>query len=207
MSPFRIVGLDFDNTIVDYESVFRAAAAECLGVDPVTAGAGKTAIRAYLRAQRGGEAEWQRLQAIVYAERAYAAQPALGAIEAIRQLLAVGCDVRIISHKTLHAAADAAKHDLHRIGYEWLQRTGLAGPGALLPPGAVYFEPTREAKIARIVEFGCTHFVDDLIEVLTHVDFPRNTSRLLYSPIGADVPAGLRLCRTWAEVAASIHAG
>ncbi len=207
MPPLRIVGLDFDNTIVDYEAVFRAAAIECLGVDPATAVAGKTAIRTYLRSQQGGEAAWQRLQAIVYAERAAAAQPASGAIETIGQLVADGCKVRIISHKTRYAAADPAKHDLHRIGYEWLQLHGLAGSDALLPADAVYFEPTREAKIARIAEFRCTHFVDDLIEVLTHGDFPRATARLLYSPAGTEVPAGLRLCQTWAEAGAVIHAG
>ena len=60
----RSVGLDFDNTLVDYTEVFRAEAASFgLAAGPLD----KTEIRDRLRTRGpGGEIEWQKVQARVY---------------------------------------------------------------------------------------------------------------------------------------------
>ena len=44
----------------------------------------------------------------------------------------------------------------------------------------VFFEVTREKKITRIIETGCTHFVDDLPEVLEMI--PDGVKKILFSP-------------------------
>ena len=60
-----LIGLDFDNTLVDYTDLFRSEAA-ALGL--AAAGLDKTRIRDALRARGpAGEIEWQHLQARVTA--------------------------------------------------------------------------------------------------------------------------------------------
>ena len=39
---------------------------------------------------------------------------------------------------------------------------------------------TVEEKVARIKQLNCSHFIDDLLKVLSHSCFPRNTLRILY---------------------------
>jgi hypothetical protein len=46
----------------------------------------------------------------------------------------------------------------------------------------VYFESTRDKKIAKISELGLDYFVDDLPEVLEDPKFPLSVKRILYNP-------------------------
>jgi len=48
----------------------------------------------------------------------------------------------------------------------------------------VFFETTKEAKLARICACACTHFIDDLPEFLTLADFPPGVERILFDPVG-----------------------
>jgi len=61
----------------------------------------------------------------------------------------------------------------------------LEANGFLSQPGfgasQVFFEPTREEKLARIAAQGCNVFIDDLPEVLLHPDFPAACERFLFS--------------------------
>ena len=45
-------------------------------------------------------------------------------------------------------------------------------------PESVFFETTRDDKIARITQLGCAVFIDDLEEVLLDPAFPRQCRRL-----------------------------
>ena len=46
----------------------------------------------------------------------------------------------------------------------------------------VFFEETRDEKIARIIALQCSHFVDDLPEVFDHPGFPSATVQMLFDP-------------------------
>ena len=45
-----------------------------------------------------------------------------------------------------------------------------------------YFELTKQAKLQRIATLGCTHYIDDLPEILSEPEFPSNVVRLLFDP-------------------------
>jgi hypothetical protein len=54
----------------------------------------------------------------------------------------------------------------------------------LVPPGRVYFELTKEAKLARLAEEACDVFVDDLPEILLAPGFPDRVRPILFDPEG-----------------------
>ncbi len=181
-APALHLGLDLDNTLVDYRRVFRATAREW-GLIPAAADADKTAIRERLRRRPGGEALWRRLQAEVYAGRLQQARLMPGAAAFLRRCRERGVRLSIVSHKTRWAAADPRRRDLRVLALAWLERRGLLDPGRYgLDRTRVHFTDTRAEKLRRIAELGCTDFVDDLPEVLADPAFPPGVRPHLLRP-------------------------
>jgi hypothetical protein len=194
--PLRI-GIDFDNTIVNYDTAF-AHAAHRLGLAIGTA-AGKPAVRAAVRALPDGELLWQRLQADVYGAGIVTAPPFAGFGEFLERCRRRGAPVWIVSHKTVFAAADPGGVDLRVAARDWLHGRGfLAQPG---PVSGVFFEPTRAHKVARIAALACTHFIDDLAAVFAERDFPARTRGVLFGPQDGESPVELAACGDWPSVA------
>jgi hypothetical protein len=65
----------------------------------------------------------------------------------------------------------------------------------------VFFEETKEGKLARIAAVGCTTFVDDLPELLGDPRFPAGVRRILFDPARLhEPPAGVETAGSWADV-------
>jgi hypothetical protein len=168
------IGIDFDNTIVDYRPVFLGAARALGLVDASFVAGDKTELRDRLRALPGGEERWQQLQAHVYGV-AIETAPAYAGIERfIAEARRRGAALAIVSHKTQFAAAAPGGADLQVAARRWLAARGLAG-AAGIAEDAVFFEHTRSAKLERVRSLGLTHFIDDLDEVLADPAFPPET--------------------------------
>ena len=181
------IGIDFDNTIAQYDDIFHATAHErgLLESDP---GKNKTSVRDYLR-KTGREKDWILLQGYVYGACMERITPFPGAQEFVRRARATGHEVRIVSHKTRHANM-GPKYDLHESARLFLAKNGFVGEGGQgIDANDAYFEVTREAKLARIVSEGCDVFIDDLPELLTSHDFPPSVRRYLFDPNGVHAPS------------------
>jgi hypothetical protein len=186
----KSIGIDFDNTLVDYGPVFRAHASE-LGFEG--AGLGKTEIRDRLRARgEAGEIAWQRLQARVYGKGLGEAAIMDGAAEFLAACRLAGVAVTVVSHKSRYAAQDPGGINLRLAARAWLDRhcAGIA-------VGDAYFEDDRACKLTRIGHLGCTHFIDDLLEVLTEETFPPGVTRLWLTEDGAICPSGVAAAGSW----------
>ena len=179
ISPRRI-GIDLDNTIIDYEAVIRQEVGASGLVAPIPEG-DKRALRDALRAIPDGESHWIRMQARIYGPGLAGAVPFAGAPEFVRRARAAGIELVIVSHKTVFADADPAQYDLREAARRWLRAHGFIGCGAI-EPAHVFFESTREEKIARIAGLGVSAFVDDLVEVFAEPEFPPGVERWLFSP-------------------------
>jgi hypothetical protein len=185
-----VVGVDFDNTIVNYDRVFHACAVERGLVEP-SVGPGKQAIRDHLRAA-GREDDWTELQGYVYGPGMEHAEPFEGVLAFFEAARERGWTTYVISHRTLHPYR-GPRYDLHESARAWLDARGI-GHGLAAD---MYFETTREGKMDRIAERACTHFIDDLPEFLGDPEFPRGVERLLFAPHGGD--SSLRAFSTWSE--------
>jgi len=190
------IGVDFENTIVCYDGAFHAAALE-EGLIPPSVALNKNAVRDHLR-RNGQEEEWIHLQGLVYGKRMELASPFGGAFDVLRTLVAKGFEVAIISHKTLHPYRGPA-YDLHLAAREWLDQKGFFSQVGLARE-AVFFELTKAEKITRIATQRCTHFIDDLPEILADQQFPATTKPLLFDPAGSFPDAGFPVIRDWAQL-------
>jgi hypothetical protein len=195
------IGLDLDGTIVIYDEVFHRHAVEQFGL-PRDSAVDKTAVRAWMRRNDPGEAGWIELQRIVYGLRISEAKVAPGLPGFLRVCHNEGVGVSIISHKSRYSVAKPPV-DLHAAALGWLDGQGFFDANGLgIERDRVFFEPTREAKIRRIVSERCALYVDDLEEVFAEPGFPRSVERWLYSSGPQASSSGdLRMFSDWDELA------
>jgi hypothetical protein len=192
------IGIDFDNTIACYRTAFhRAAAARRLvPAEPVLS---KNQVRDHLR-RLGREDDWTELQGHVYGPGLADVEVFPGLVSCLKRLLASGATVFIISHKTRTPYRGPA-FDLHAAARAWLEHQGFLALGGIgLPRENVFFELTLRDKLRRIATQGCTHFVDDLVELLSEPEFPDGTERILFDPEEAHVGGPFRRVGSWAEL-------
>lgn len=195
------IGLDFDNTLVAYDEVFLAAARQRGLVGTGFAGR-KKAVRDLIRLLPDGELSWRRLQSYVYSRGITDATMYDGADAFLRLCRRENIPVVIVSHKTEYGHFDPDRVNLRDAARAWMAAHGFfCESGFAIRPEDVYFETTREDKLARIAMLGCTHFVDDLQEVLTDPKFPPGVERILFTKEELPVnPAGCNVCPTWCHV-------
>ena len=197
------IGIDFDNTIACYDGVFHAVAVE-RGLIPNTVPTDKTAVRDHLRAQ-GRDAAFTELQGYVYGPGMQTVALYSGAAEALQGFVAAGHTLSLISHKTRTPFVGPA-YDLHEWAWTFLRMQHLVeAPGAPFEVGDIFFEVTKEDKVARIAALKCDLFVDDLPEILALSGFPATTRGILFDPEG-NYPNGcwngnhFERCVDWASV-------
>jgi hypothetical protein len=175
-----LIGVDFDNTIVSYDALFHRLALE-QGLIPAEVPASKEQVRNYLR-RCGQEEAWTELQGYVYGARLCDAAAFPGAIEFFRKCREQDVPVCIVSHKTRHPFRGPA-YDLHQAALDWLVQNAFFNPTDIgLPRDAVHLETTLAGKLQRIADLGCTHFIDDLPELLSEAAFPDEAQPWLFDP-------------------------
>ncbi len=167
------IGIDFDNTIADYDHLFVEEGVRA-GWYPSAIAGTKQSVRNHVRAAHtDGEENWQILQARVYAHRMSDARVMDGFGDFLTGCADHDIDVSIVSHKTRYARRDDTRTDLREAALSWLAQQGFLDRGRFgLTRDRIYFEATRTEKIARIAKISCSDFIDDLIEVLTEPAFP-----------------------------------
>lgn len=196
----RSIGLDFDNTLVDYTDVFRA---EAVAFDLAATHLDKTAIRDRLRAQGPeGEIAWQKVQARVYGPGLANAPMMAGSAEFLTRCVEEGIPLAVVSHKGRFAAQDPGGTDLRETARQWLMRHCPA-----IPANRIFFEDERAAKLRRIGTLGLTHFVDDLPEVLEDPDFPRGVARLWLVAGSQPRSTGILAAGPWPVLARAVFGG
>jgi hypothetical protein len=195
------IGIDFDNTIITYDEVFLATARQRGLVDKAFRGR-KQAIRDTIRLLPDGEIAWQRLQGEVYGNGVGRAAMFVGVDKFLQRCRAEGVPVVIVSHKTNYGHYDPDRVNLRQAALEWMEAHGFFREhGYAIPIENIYFEGTRQEKLARIATLACTHFIDDLEEVLTDPAFPPDVERILF---GEGETASTRspylVCPTWRHI-------
>lgn len=195
----RLIGVDFDNTIVSYDQLFHREAVECGLIDPQL-----PRLKSRVRQQvweRHGDPAWQRLQGQVYGPRMTGADPIAGALDFFRLCRSLDIPACIVSHKTEFGHFDQTRTPLRDVALQWLEQQGFFRfESTGLSPERVWFEGSREEKIARINALGCSHFIDDLPEVLLDPGLVPGVERIWLC--GSEpFCEGLLCCRDWSAIA------
>ena len=193
------VGLDFDNTLIDYDAVFTAEAAR----HGLTA-TGKDRVKAAAIAA-GGERLWMTIQGQAYGRGIAEARLIAGVADFFAGAKSAGMTLFIVSHKTEFGHFDATRTNLRTAARAWMRAAGFFDPAGFgLMEEHVHFEGTLDAKVARIAALDLAFFVDDLAKVLAHPDFPPATRGLWFHAADTPPPAGSERCADWPAIGARI---
>lgn len=195
-----LLGLDFDNTLVQYDNVFYQLATEKNLIDQSIAPT-KTAIRNYLR-QKGLDHQFTSLQAEAYGPRILEANPAPGMLDSLRSLSEQGIPMTLISHKTKTPYAGPA-YPLREHAKEWLEKYGFFEQPFCWDTERIYFAETKEEKIQKIIELKCKIYIDDLPEIIKLL--PSNIHGIHYNPNNSEINTKALRMRHWNELSALIN--
>lgn len=158
------IGLDFDNTLIDYDFLFYKLAIE-LNLIPEDTQKSKVGVREYL-IKIGREKAFTELQGEVYGKKIQFAESSYGVKDALIELKEKGYKFSIVSHKTKFPII-GEKHDLHESALNWLKNNKFLDENVLnIKKEDIYFEPTKEKKVKRINDIKCDFYIDDLEEIL-----------------------------------------
>lgn len=203
MRDSKRIGIDFDNTLIDYDEVFRFLACGRGLVGQPFSGS-KEAVRAAVRGLPDGEAQWQRLQGAVYGRGIAQAVLFEGAAAFLRGARAAGHEILVVSHKTEYGHHDPERINLREAALAWMKQQGFFDDARLgVRIENVRFAPTRAEKIEEIGRLDVTHFIDDLPEVLDDPEFPPGVVKILFTN-GAPHDARLGAFAHWRDIADAV---
>ena len=172
------IGIDFDNTIVQYDLLFYKVSVEQKLI-PRDFPKSKLAIRDYLR-DLDQENAWTELQGYVYGKRMKEAKIFAGVNTFFKIMGNNDHNLFIISHKTRYPFI-GRKYDLHLSAIAWIKLQAFFKKEHIALK-SIFFEETKSKKIQRIKECRCDYFIDDLPEIFLDKNFPLNTNRILFDP-------------------------
>jgi len=175
-----LIGLDFDNTLANYDSVFAIEAKKQDLVSSEWQGSKKD-LKNKLHSIQNGDKLWQKIQGQVYGPSMHMARlfPSVARFLLLCKLHKH--TIFIVSHKTKYGHFDPTKTLLREAALNWMKDQGFFDEGKFkLSKENVFFETTREEKVKRITSLNLDVFVDDLEEVFAEVNFP-DIKKILFS--------------------------
>ena len=195
------IGLDFDNTIANYDQAFPEVA-RILGYETnnLNATLNKRDLKLKLLKQPDGDTAWQKVQGLVYGKFIDLASLYPGVYEFVLRAFASGHEIFIVSHKTELGHFDESRTPLRQAATTWLINQKLVGDSdSKIKLQNIYYAETRDEKINKIVELQLDVFIDDLDEVLSDRSFPKRTRKILFGS-GATTSQEILAMQSWREV-------
>ena len=195
------IGLDFDNTIANYDQAFPEVA-RILGYETnnLNATLNKRELKLELLKQSDVDTAWQKVQGLVYGKYIDLASLYPGVCEFVLRALASGHEIFIVSHKTELGHFDESRTPLRQAATTWLINQNLVGDSdSKINSQNIFYAETRDEKIDKIIELQLDVFIDDLDEVLSDKSFPRSTKKILFGSADTTSPEILAM-QSWREV-------
>lgn len=173
------IGIDIDNTIICYNRVF-AHVAMSQGFS-VQSDASKNEVKKWFH-ERDMQQAFTLLQGQVYGKFIYLATLFEGVLAFIDVATRAGCHLFLVSHKTRYPLV-GEKCDLHKSARRFLIDNKVISKynNVGVHSNNVFFEGTLARKINRIAALNLDFFIDDLLQVFQHSNFPKKTNFMHFS--------------------------
>ena len=190
------LGIDFDNTITNYDGVFSkvAVSENMISKDTSHAFNTKVDVKNYL-ININEEEKWTELQGLVYGKYIKFAKPQKNLIQTIKLLTEADIFLCIVSHRTKFPFI-GEKTNLHDAARQWLNENLFQ----LISDTNIYFEETIENKVKRANSLNLDFFVDDLPKILLNEKLSQNITKILYKPEKSIKNRNLIEAQDWSEV-------
>jgi len=194
------IGIDLDNTIIDYTEAFLYGARQLKYIPEKWLGQ-KIELKNFVQSHSDGELKWQKLQGKVYGQWIHHAKLYSGVFRFLWRCRQRDWETIVVSHKTEFGHFDRDKISLRDSAKEFLNSGQIwdsDGEGLL---NELRFESTREQKIQTIAELQCDVFIDDLPEVLENNVYPLESRRILFDPVNQYKTTALERVLSWDDAA------
>jgi thiamine kinase-like enzyme len=199
------IGIDFDNTIAHYDTLFREVAIKEGIIDGNWDDKGKTELRDHLRRQPNGEKSWMKLQGLVYGKYMLGAKMMSGVANFFLSCNVRGHKIFIVSHKTEYGHFDPEKISLRREAIKWMKAKYFFDAQYFgINKENVFFADTREEKVKKIELLNCDWFIDDLPEVFEETKFPSYTKKILFGSYEPEHFHKTTILNSWRKISEKI---
>lgn len=196
------IGIDFDNTIVNYDQVFPIVANKFGFLDENWKGT-KAELKSEILKLPEGDICWQKIQGQVYGKFITHAELFHGLAEFLIFCKLRNVSVYIVSHKTEFGHFDEEKINLRDAAMHWMNVNGFFDERLFaLKPENVSFWDRREQKVQRISDLECDVFIDDLLEVFEEPHFPQSCSKILFQNknVSFNPDEKIKSCSSWKRI-------
>ena len=194
-----IIGLDFDNCIVNYQcAIEKLIKDEKFFCKNKLTGLNKESLKEII-IKTYNEEKWTLIQGKLYGKYIKYAKPYPYVLETIKKLLKNNV-IYIISHKT-KTPFIGKKYDLHDAASKWINNNLVdENLKPIIDNKFIYFNQTINQKVQSISKVKCNIFLDDLIKVLQHETFPNKIKKVLFNPNKIDIYfKGIETVNNWKE--------
>lgn len=175
------IGIDFDNTIACYDTLFQEVAINEGILSKKRKIFSKKIIRDHLREENDGEKIWMKLQGLVYGKYMHCATMMPGLANFLFSCKLRNYRIFIVSHKTEFGHFDPEKISLRSEAVKWMDYKKFFDASYFgLDKKNLYFANSRKEKVRIINQLNCDWFIDDLSEVFDELDFPKTTKKILF---------------------------
>ena len=196
-----LIGLDFDNTLACYDSVFSDEAKK-KGLVANRWKGNKKDLKNKLISFNNGAYIWQTIQGQVYGPSMHKAILFPGVSRFLLRCKLQGHKIFIVSHKTKYGHFDSTKTPLREAATNWMENQGFFNEKIFcLSKENVFFEDTRQEKVERIKKLNIDVFIDDLEEVFAEENFP-NIKKILFNK-APKYNYHDTVCNNWTAIAKS----
>ena len=176
-TKLRNLGIDLDNTIIDYSNSLNNLARFEYGISLERSSNLKKQLKDLLISGYN-ENEWTRAQGLLYSSYTNSATPYDGFLTSIKELKSTFDNIYIVSHKTRFPYT-GRKVDIRDIALNWIMKELVSHTGKpIFKENEIFFESTIDEKIHRINKLECEVFIDDLPEVLFRL--PSSLEKILF---------------------------
>jgi len=179
------IGLDLDNTVIDYSAAFHAAA-KYIGISLPEYINTKNKIKKHVLSLTSGEYVWQRIQGLAYGlfvnshARLYP-----GVVRFLWRCREQKHEVGIVSHKTLYGHQDSSCVPLREVATAFLNSQDIKiGLNEFL--SKIIFHDTYEGKISFIKNNSFDWFIDDLSSVISDLKEQKKINKIFFTELTKD---------------------
>ncbi|MDC0442680.1 hypothetical protein OAM47_00805 [Gammaproteobacteria bacterium] len=187
------IGIDLDNTIIDYHNLFQAVLEQQLDKK-----FNKTIIKSHIKSivkKDYGEDMWADIQAIVYGKQIKLAKLMRGFDSFLKYARKKKSKLYIVSHKTKLSQNLKKNYKLIEAANKWLENNNFFTEKGF-HKSDIFFCNSLDSKVKKITELNLDFFIDDLEDVIFHKKFPKNTKGILFS----NSVNNKNMYHTWSEV-------
>jgi len=167
------IGIDIDNTILDYSFSFTKHASTLLGAS-LPEGSTKLQVQNHV-VMNYGEDSWTKIQGVVYSQTPLEAIVSEGFKEFLDQARMKRATINFVSHKT-QFPIEGPRVNLRKLVLDLLRQERLLNPS--LKSKDVVFCDSPEEKLKVIAMSNFNFFIDDLASIISKL--PKNLQGLHY---------------------------